>query len=181
MDYRHMLDSLSQCGLGAALVSLSHIILEINALGDHLLHGEGTLVGKSLRSIAPELCQIEGETLYANIAFGEYLTACPPPKLDLPPNTHMVVFRNATSDACHDMLMSVVNQISEAVILCDAKSRIYLLNDAAVKMDSIVTQDVLGEDIASIYTSRDGTDLTIPTAIDTLQPRRTHRQHYTTY
>lgn len=78
------------------------------------------------------------------------------------------------------MLMNVVNQISEAVILCDAQSRIWMLNDAAVKMDSIVTQDVLGETMANVYTTRDGTELLVPQAIQEKRPLLNVRQYYTT-
>lgn len=78
------------------------------------------------------------------------------------------------------MLMNVVNQISEAVILCDAQSRIWMLNDAAVKMDSIVTQDVLGETMANVYTTRDGTELLVPQAIQEKRPLLNVRQYYMT-
>ena len=151
VDYREIMDILSQCGLGAVLLSDRDRILQVNETGIHLLHGEDGLTGKLLDEIAPQLCLESEEPLYANIAFGEYLLRCPTPQVDdLPERTHLVVFRNAADDACHDMLISVMNQITEAVALYDAKGRVYMLNDAVVKMESVVTKDVLGEAVEDI-------------------------------
>lgn len=181
MDYREAMSVLSQCGLGAVLLGKNDVILEANETGDRLLHGGGRLEGRLLREIAPNLCQESEEPLYARAAFGEYLLRCPAPEAaGLPPHTRLVVFRNATDSACHDMLISVLNQISESVILCDEKSKIYLLNDAAVKMDTIETLDVLGKDISEVYRNRDGTELLVPQAIENKRPSTDVRQYYTT-
>lgn len=181
MDYQDAMRILSQCGLGAALLGENEIILTINETGDHLLHGEGRLEGRSLWEVAAPLCQESEEPVYANIAFGEYLLRCPTPELSgLPSHSRLVVFRNAANDACHDMLISVLNQISEAVALYDAEGRLYLLNDAVVKMESIVTQDVLGENVADIYHMLDGTELAIPTVLREKRPQLNRRQYYAT-
>lgn len=181
MEYQNAMEVLSQCGLGAVVTSQNGTILSINETGNHLLHGEGNLVGRLLPTDAMPLCEESEEMIYANIAFGEYLLRCPAPKVsNLPKRSQLIVFREAVGDACHDMLISIINQISEAVILCDAKDRVYLLNDAAVKMDSIVTQDVLGENISSIYRMLDGGNLAIPEVIRGKQPIVNLRQHYTT-
>ena len=168
VDYQAIMDILSQCGLGAVLLSDLDQILRANETGIHLLHGEGGLTGKLMDEIAPQLCQESEEPLYANIAFGEYLLRCPTPQVDdLPERTHLVVFRNAACDACHDMLISIMNQINEAVALFDANGRAYLLNDAVVKMESVVTKDVLGEPVQDIYEMQDGTKLTVPEVLRT--------------
>lgn len=181
VDYREIMDILSQCGLGAVLLSDRDRILQVNETGMHLLHGEDSLTGKLLDEIAPQLCLESEEPLYTNIAFGEYLLRCPTPQVDdLPERTHLVVFRNAADDACHDMLISVMNQITEAVALYDAKGRVYMLNDAVVKMESVVTKDVLGEAVEDIYEMRDGTQLTIPEVLHTKRPLLNNRQYYTT-
>lgn len=170
MDYQDAMRILSQCGLGAALLGENEIILNINETGDHLLHGGGTLEGRSLWEVAAPLCQESEEPMYANIAFGEYLLRCPMPEVSgLPSHARLIVFRNAANDACHDMLISVLNQISEAVALFDAEGRLYLLNDAVVKMESMSTQDALGENVADIYRMMDGTELTVP---QTLREKR---------
>ena len=181
MKCSEVMDALSQCGIGAVLMAENTEIIAVNNAGKKLLNGNGRLVGQPLRQLAAPLCEDAERPVYANIAFRKYLLRCPSPEVsDLPPHTELVVFRNAENDACHDMLISVLNQISEAVILCDEKGRIYLLNDAAVKMESIVTGDVLGEDIHNVYHMRDGSELMIPQVIRTRQPRMQHRQYYTT-
>ena len=48
MDYQKVMGILSQCGLGAILLSTRNEILEANELAIHLLHGEGGLTGKIL-------------------------------------------------------------------------------------------------------------------------------------
>lgn len=181
MYYQDTMQILSQCGLGAVLLGENETILAINETGEHLLHGEGKLEGQSLWEVAAPLCQDSEEPVYANIAFGEYLLRCPTPDISgLPPHSRLVVFRNAANDACHDMLISILNQISEAVALFDAEGRLYLLNDAAVKMESIITQDVLGENVTDIYHMLDGTELTIPAVLQEKRPILNQRQYYAT-
>jgi arginine utilization regulatory protein len=173
--------ALSQCGLGAAVISKDGVILSINETGDHLLHGEGKLADKTLPEAAVPLCEESEEPVYANISFGEYLLRCPTPDVtDLPEQSRLLVFRDATADACHAMLTGVINQLSESVILCDGKDRVYLLNDAAVRLDSIVTRDVLGENISSIYQMQDGSSLALPQVISGKKPIVNVRQRYTT-
>ncbi len=178
--YLDAMEILSQCGLGAVLVSEDKQILSINEAGDRLLHGGGNLVGATMPAAAALLCEESDLVSYVNIAFGEYLCRCTTPKLpDIPPHTQMIVFRMATNDACHDMLISVLNGISEAVNLFDAEGRLYLLNDAAVHMDSIVTSDVLGKDVSEIYHMQNG-QLAIPQVLRDKHPKLNLRQYYTT-
>ena len=73
-----------------------------------------------------------------------------------------MAFQDASDSVQRDMLLSIVNQSTEGVILCDEKSRICLLNDAAVKMDSIVAAEVIGEDIRNVYFTHDHSDLLVP-------------------
>ena len=145
MNYRELMSVLSQCELGAVLLSEDGAILELNETGLRLLHGDGSLAGKYLRDIAPNLCSSQDPPLYENIAFGEYLLRCPTPDVcELPADTSLLVFRNAVNDACHDMLISILNRLDESVALFDAKGRFYFLNDASVKLESLLLQDVAG-------------------------------------
>ena len=131
--------------------------------------------------IAAPLCRESEEPVYANIAFGEYLLRCPAPEVsNLPPRSRLIVFRNAANDACHDMLISILNQISEAVALFDAEGRLYLLNDAVVKREVVATQDVLGEHVEDVYHMLDGTELAIPTVLREKRPLLNRRQYYAT-
>ena len=181
MKCAEVMQVLSQCELGAVLMEKNTRILALNEMADRLLHGDGKLVGQLLWDVAAPLCEVTERPVYANIFFREYLLRCPSPEVsDLPHHSELVVFRNAENDACHDMLISVLNQISESVVLCDAQGRMYLLNDAAVKMDSIVTFDVLGDNVSDVYHTRDGSELLIPQVIRDRRPRINHRQYYTT-
>lgn len=182
MTYQDGMVFLSQCGLGALLVSEEYDILEINERGDRLLHGGGKLQGMSLKTLAPPLCGPEDADEYFNIEFGEYLTLCPTPEVDnLPPRTRFIVFRDAGNDAFHDMMMRAVNQLSEALIMCDEKGRIFMLNDSAIKMDSLLPQNIVGQPITDVYAMEDGTELFIPQVLRDKQPKLNMRQHYTTW
>lgn len=182
MNYRELMSVLSQCELGAALLSEDGAILELNETGLRLLHGDGSLAGKYLRDIAPNLCSSQDPPLYENIAFGEYLLRCPTPDVcELPADTSLLVFRNAVNDACHDMLISILNRLDESVALFDAKGRFYFLNDASVKLESLLLQDVAGADVSTIYRMcDDGGELVIPRVLAEKRPILNHRQHYIT-
>ena len=181
MKYQEALVVLSQCGLGAVLVKIDSTILEINEAGDRLLHGDGKLKGARLIECAPYLWQEPDKKMYQNVGFGEYLVRCPAPEMpDLPQGARMLVFRSAASDVFNDMLLNVLEQMSESVILCDADSRICMLNDAAIKMDSVALQDVLGEKITSVYIPQDGAELFVPQTIERKKPKLNFRQYYTT-
>ena len=181
MNYKDIFEILSQCGLGALLLSGDGKILDINAIGDQLLLGNGEMIGKHLSSIAPALCEPVEKKKYENIAFGKYVMRCPAPQADdLPPRAQLVTFQDASDSVQRDMLLSIVNQSTEGVILCDEKSRICLLNDAAVKMDSIVASEVIGDNIRNVYFTHDHSDLLVPTVIRDKTPMRNVRQYYTT-
>lgn len=181
MDYREVMQVLSQCGLGAVLLAAGDEILSANDAADRMLHGHGKLAGKSLCTIAAELCTPEGGRQYANVTFGEYLRRCPEPDVNgLPEGCRLVVFRDATNDACHDVMLDALNHVSEAMVICDAHSRIWLLNEAAARIDSIVTQDVLGENVASVYSMLDGSQLILPSVLQREEPIIGRRQHYKT-
>ena len=181
MTYQDVLRTLSQCGLGALLLSSSGEILSVNDSGDQLLQGMGQLVGAHLADVAPELLSAPSEQRYARTGFGQYVCRCAAPEVDdLPERCRLIVFRDATDAVQRDMLQAVVNQTSEGVIMCDAENRICLLNDAAVKMDSIVAPEVVGERIEDVYSTHDHSDLLVPTVIRNKVPLRNVRQFYAT-
>lgn len=180
MSYLETMGILSQCGLGALLISENKQILAVNETGDRLLHS-GNLVGTAMPEAAILLCDESGPIRYVNVAFGEYLCRCPTPELpDIPPGTQLIVFRRATIDVYHDMLLSVVNGISEAVTLFDEKGRFCLLNDAAAKMDAIVADEVRGKHITDIYHMQNVESPAVPLVLADKLPRLNQRQYYTT-
>lgn len=183
MTYREMAKSLSQCGLGAAVTMEDWEILYVNETAISLLHGSehDWLIGKKLSDIAGPLCLESKQTVYAHMGFGEYLLRCPSPTVDdLPAGAQLIVFRNASKEAERDMMCQILDQISESVILCDEDCRIAYLNDAAMKMDALAIEDVIGQKIEEIYEALDGDGLIIPRAIDSRQVFRKRRQYYKT-
>ncbi|MCD8356295.1 MAG: sigma 54-interacting transcriptional regulator [Clostridia bacterium] len=183
MNYQDTMEILSQCNMGAVIVTDSWEIRYVNEAAIHLLHGpeNGWLIGKKLSNIAAPLCQESEQNVYAHIAFEEYLLRCPTPDVDdLPEETQMVVFRNASREAHCDMYNNILEQITESVILCDRDSRIVFLNNAAMNMDGLALDDVKGERIEKVYEALDGGGLIVPRAIETRQSFRERRQYYTT-
>lgn len=181
MKYQEAMSVLSQSGLGALVMESDSRILAVNQTGDALLHGAGKLEGKLLSEIALPLSMESEKPMYATVVFGEYLLRCPTPEVEnLPLHTQLVVFRNATADAMQDILMHVVNQLSEALFVCDADSRILFLNDASVRMESMDLRDIRGARTEDVYQMRDGSKNNVPEVIRTRKPKLNHRQYYTT-
>lgn len=181
MNHQLLMEFLSDCGLGAVLIESDTKILEVNAAADRLLHGDGALVGLRLESIAQALCDEQHTLAYSNIAFAQYLQRCTTTVLpNLPANTKLVVFRDATSSATADMLRNIIDRLDEAVVLCDAEGRICLLNDAAVKLDSVINQDVQGKNVTDVYSMLDGSEMAIPRVIRDKKPLLNLRQYYST-
>ena len=181
MKYQEAMSVLSQSGLGALVMESGSRILAVNRAGDALLHGAGKLEGKLLSEIALPLSMESEKPMYATVVFGEYLLRCPTPEVEnLPLHTQLVVFRNATADAMQDILMHVVNQLSEALFVCDADSRILFLNDAGVRMESMDLRDIRGARTEDVYQMRDGSKNNVPEVIRTRKPKLNHRQYYTT-
>ena len=181
MNCGEVMTVLSQCKLGAVVVDADSTILAVNDEGDSLLHGEGALIGKSLMDLAAPLCDRTGRKLYAHVAFWEYLLRCPAPTVnDLPDGAELIVFRQANNDACHDLLLDAFNRMEEAIILFDADERIYQLNTAAEKLDSLMTRDVIGKNVKDVYKMLDGSEMAVPRVIRTRQPLLNLRQFYGT-
>lgn len=183
MTYCETAKALSQCGLGAVVCAENWEILFANEAALQLLHGDETswLIGKNLSELAPPLCLEPDSSPYAHIAFNEYLLRCPAPEVDdLPEHAQMIVFRDASREAQRDMMCHILDQISESIILCDSEHRILYINDAAMKMDALVLEDIYGNRIEDIYEALDGGGLIVPRAIETRQIFRDRRQYYRT-
>ncbi|MBR2189902.1 MAG: sigma 54-interacting transcriptional regulator [Eubacterium sp.] len=193
MNYRDALKLLAQCGIGAVVLAEDNIIHTVNEQAMRLLHGEqhAYLIGLSLAELAPELCVAEDDCeeserpeerpQYACAAFEEYLVRTPAPELsDLPEGMRLVTFRDATAEVQRNRYEHALEQIGDSIIMCDEKERIVFLNNAAIQMDGLVPQDVLGEKIGNVYEALDGRGLIIPRCIRERQVYLDRRQYYTT-
>lgn len=156
-------------------------ILEANQAAENLLESDGNLIGQNLKKIAPALCEPIEKKQYENISFGKYLLRCPSPQAnDLPENSSLIVFRDASNDASRDILVHVLNQLNDSVIICDEKQRIFMINDSTAQMDTLVKNDVAGEKIEDVYHPRNSEELLIPQVMEKRKPLRNIRQYYTT-
>ncbi len=66
-------------------------------------------------------------------------------------------------------------------ILFDADERIYQLNAAAERLDSLLTSDVIGESVRDVYKMLDSSELAVPRVLNTKQPLLNLHQIYETY
>ena len=180
MEYRKAMAYLNECMLGAMLIAEDKRIVEYNPTAEKLLQGEGGLKNKPVDLAVKFIPMEDTGIVYANVGFGRYIKQCPAPELeDLPPGSRMIVFRDATKDILCEMLLKVVNKLKESVVLCDEYSRILLLNEAAVEMDSL-PKKVIGMPIGSVYHMQEDSFLAIPKVIDDKQPLLDLRQRYRT-
>lgn len=181
MNYREILDVFSDCGLGAVLVAADNTILDMNEVGETLLCCEEKPQGKSIEDLAPFLLPGRKET-FGNPAFNKYLLPCPNPQLkDLPPNTKVYVFRDATKDIRHDMLENVLNNMNDSVTIWDNDCRILMMNDAAAKLEAHLINNVLGRHVTSLYEARNDTVLVIPLIVKEKKPILNLRQDFVTH
>ena len=79
-----------------------------------------------------------------------------------------------------DMFEHALEQVSDAVVMCDEETRINFLNNACIQMDEVVPSDVIGEKNEKVYEPLDGQSLIIPQAIRKKQIYLGRRQIYTT-
>jgi arginine utilization regulatory protein len=179
--YRETMALLSACDLGAVLVRDDKTIMEINEAGRRLSRTDGDILGKPLDLIMSFFTFEDRKISYAHVGFNAYLVECPAPEIeDLPAGMRLIVFRDATKEIRHDMMLNILNRIKESVILCDEYSRILFLNDAAVKMDSLLTEDISGRAIGSVYNMTNESFLAVPRVIEEKKPLLNLRQQYTT-
>ncbi|MDR2301038.1 MAG: sigma 54-interacting transcriptional regulator [Deltaproteobacteria bacterium] len=180
MKYREMMSYLDECLLGVILLAGDKRITEHNKTAERLLQGEGTLKDKPVDLVVRFIPMDDG-IVYANVGMGRYIKQCPTPEIeDLPPESKLIVFRDATKDILYEMMLKVVNKLKESVIVCDAYSRILLLNEAASTMDSIPVNKVFGMPIGSMYLMNSDSYLAIPKVIEDKKPLLDLRQRYTT-
>lgn len=181
MKCADLLTVLSECGWGAAMVGKDHCIWQINETGVRLLHGGGSMRGLPFPDQADALLDPDVKEPFICLRFGEYLTRCDGPEPeDLPPDARWVIFRDATDDYFLAMMRSVVEHIKEGVVMCDGESRLNFFNGPAIKQDSLVAKDVLGENVNDVYRMNDGKNCLLPETVKSRKPTLNERHRYTT-
>lgn len=181
MNDTTILEILSQCKLGAILLSSDYTVLAINKMGEFLLHSKQNFIGKTLPDFLSPLLEETENPKYINVVFNEYILRHPTPKIEtLSPDTKLLVFRDASKEYLLDMMDSVIHRIKEGIVMCDADSRLNFFNDPAVKLDSLIAEDVLGQTVDCVYNMTDDTECALPKVMKKKLPILNHRQRYST-
>ena len=181
MTYRDLMNAFSDCGLGAVLVSEDDTIIDINRAGTELLGRNDPPLGGNLQNTIPFLAD-EGGEKYGNPVFGRYLRACPTPKVsELPPQTHLRVFQDATGEVMRDILEATLNHMRTAATIWDDQSRMLAINEAAVKLESHVPQDALGRYSEELYTTQNESLMAVPYCLKEKKPVLNLRQDFITH
>lgn len=162
MKWQEVMTFLSGLGMGAMLVQKNGIIAAINEVGKSFLamsEGVGTPVPDNAR---PLLLPLKDKQI-AHIAFEKWVRRVKCPLVQgIPEGMELIVFRDAACDVYREMFQNVLNRISESVILCDEKEQILFLNDAAVRMDSLLNETVVGKSMDEVYKSESDMPLLLP-------------------
>ena len=179
MRYKELFRALSECEIGVLVLSEDNIIVDLNEKAEELLHGNGHLVGRDLPKWARVLAKDQDYSQYAKVAFGEYLVRQPVPVPDdLPAYTRWIGFRSANRDYMFDVLETVINKMSEGLVVCDSEGRLNYYNDSGCKMDSVVEENVRGLLVSQVYTMEDGKEMILPEIVKTRKPVLNLRQRY---
>lgn len=187
MVYQEVLPLLSQYEIGVVLIGRNDRIAEANEAADRLLHGDGRLKQSYARDILPPDIRTLPEGYLFNVGFQEYLEVCAPPDMSCPAHLEVVCFRSATERVLHHMMSSIVDLIPEPIIMADERERVLFINDATMRMESLLPEDVVGKEISSVYPNPDTLtednvypELTVPLVLRTGRPVLNARQTYET-
>ena len=188
MNYIEAMRLLSQAELGMILVSKDQYIIEANTAAEKLLGRPQPLQGQKFAEAVPELSSADTGDNYINIGFQKYLVRCACPEgIEIPEGCRMVCFKDISDGVFRDMMTSIINLIPEPMILADERQRVLLINNATMKMESLLPEDVDGKDITEVYpvaqtsSSREKfNELTVPVILRTGEPLINCRQTYST-
>ena len=181
MDVSELLVMLSQCKLGAVVLDKDKIVLDINAYGDQLVHGDGKLTGYRLPDELLPLCDEIASARYINLDFQEYVVRCDGPTADdLPNGAELIVFRNATLDVNHEIYLELLNHQDESIVIYDEKGRLVMLNDTGQRLEQISLHDIQGKHVSEIYTMAGGREFTSLEVQRTRVPLHKFRCRYQT-
>ncbi len=188
MNYSNAMELLSASRLGVILVSEDLRILDANSSAEKLLENRLPLKGRSLSEAAPFLLSPDSEGRCINAGFRRYLRLSPCPEgIEVPVGTRLICFEEISGDVFRHILETIVNLICEPMILTDTEQRVLFINNATMRMESLLPEEVLGKKITEIYPSAQTNssnfsfnELTVPHVLRTREPLVNCRQQYTT-
>lgn len=181
MKWQEVMAFLDQFDRGAMLVREGRTIVEINEFGRNFLGLSQTTGAAVPEKALPLLRPLEAKQV-AHLAFQKWArrVKCGP-VTNLPEGMELVVFEDAACEVYREMYQNILNRISESVILCDENEQILFLNDAAVRMDSLLNEAVVGRSMDEVYKSENDVSLLLPKVLKSEKPHLNQRQQYETY
>ncbi|MBS5518847.1 MAG: sigma 54-interacting transcriptional regulator [Acidaminococcus sp.] len=181
MKWQEVMAFLDQFDRGAMLVREGRTIVEINEFGRNFLGLSQTTGAAVPEKALPLLRPLEAKQV-AHLAFQKWArrVKCGP-VTNLPEETELVVFEDAACEVYREMYQNILNRISESVILCDENEQILFLNDAAVRMDSLLNEAVVGRSMDEVYKSENDVSLLLPKVLKSEKPHLNQRQQYETF
>lgn len=181
MKWQEVMAFLDQFDRGAMLVREGRTIVEINEFGRNFLGLSQTTGAAVPEKALPLLRPLEAKQV-AHLAFQKWArrVKCGP-VTNLPEGTELVVFEDAACEVYREMYQNILNRISESVILCDENEQILFLNDAAVRMDSLLNEAVVGRSMDEVYKSENDVSLLLPKVLKSEKPHLNQRQQYETF
>ena len=172
---------LSCCGLGAILAVEDGTILDINDTAKRLLGLNKEVQGLSIKEVAPFLLD-DSELSCFNPQFNCYLERCAlPESLRFPVGTRIHVFRDATADFRSHIFAQALDQVTDAITFWDDRGRLLALNDAAVRQEGVIAENVIGRHIDELYENNvEGATWAATRVMESGRPLRELRQDFVT-
>ena len=151
MNYFDLMNAFSVINHGVILGSSDGTILDMNQAALRFLDLNAVPKGEKLENIAPFLSDEAGDAEMWNPSFGLYLKRCPAPQVpSLPPQTQLFVFRDASVDFKLRLLSNTINHMSDAVTIWDQDARMLMINNAAERLETHLSQEVIGKNVSEL-------------------------------
>ena len=181
MNYFDLMNAFSVINHGVILGSSDGTILDMNQAALRFLDLKEVPKGEKLESIAPFLSDEVDDSAVWSPSFGLYLKRCPTPQIpSLPPQTRLFVFRDASVDFKFRLLTNTLNHMNDAVTIWDQDARMLMINNAAERLETHLSQEVIGKHVSELYRPKNDTPLVVPLLIQNKRPILNLRQVFMT-
>lgn len=179
-----LLAALSFCRLGALLLDETFLVLDFNEEAEKLLADISISIGEPLPAALRPLASgqyAEKSGAFLRLGYNRYLQSTAVLQLpELCAQEQIFVFRDAGDAYLERMLLDAVNKMNEALIICDEEDLIYFCNNSLLRMDSLVADDVMGQNVSDVYDMEGGKECKIPQVRREKKSHLNHRQYYST-
>lgn len=181
MNYVDVMKVFSTMGFGAVLSASDGTILDMNDTAKEFLSLPDVPKGEKIENIIPFPENDTDQPSVWSPSFGRYLLRCPTPEMvTLPPQTQLFVFRDDSVDFKYRLLENTLNHMNDAVTIWDKDGRMLIINTAAERLETHISQDVIGKHVSELYRPRKDTPLVVPLLIEEKKPILNLRQVFLT-